>query len=93
MTRTDTTTKTHYIVQDATAQMPSSCRGRYRRVAVLEVAEGVKSASMISERAKDVVRVVKTWEKLNVGKTDRCAFRIALAEAEALAERLNAEAR
>lgn len=82
----------HYIVQDAAACMPSSCKGRYRRVAVLEVEDGVERASMISDRARDVIRVVETWEKLNVGSTDRCAFRVARREAETLAGRLNAVA-
>lgn len=82
---------THYIVQTASAQMPSSCMGTYRRIGVLEVAEGVTRASMISDRAKEVVRVVRTWEALNVGTTERCAYRVALREAEALAAKLNAE--
>src|SRR5271155_1024935 len=76
----------HYIVQTAAAQMPSSCKGRYRRVAVLEVLEGVERASMISERARDVIRVVATWEKLNVGTTPRSAYGRALAEAEQFVE-------
>lgn len=46
---------------------------------------------MISLRAKGVKRIVATWEKLNVGKTDRCAFNRALNEAEALADKLNSQ--
>ncbi len=80
---------THYIVQTASAQMPSSCKGVYKRIGVLEVADGVTRASMISDRAKDVVKVVRTWEALNVGTTERCAFQVVLREAEALAARLN----
>ena len=80
-----------FIVQTATAQMPSSCKGTYRRIGVLEVADGVERASMISPRAKDVIRVVDTWESLNVGITERCAYRRALKDAEAMAEKLNAE--
>ena len=45
---------------------------------------------MISRRARGVVRVVATWERCNVGKTDRCAFSKARAEARALAAQLNA---
>jgi hypothetical protein len=44
---------------------------------------------MISERAKGCHRIVETWESRNIGKTDRCAFRVALREAEELAARLN----
>jgi hypothetical protein len=82
-------TTTTFIVMDACAKMPNSCWGIYRRVAVLEVIEGTIPA-MISKRARGVVRVVATWEKLNVGKTDRCAFSKARAEARALAAQLNA---
>lgn len=81
---------THYIVQAASAKMPGSCWGQYARVAVLEVEEGVQAVSMISERARGVVRVVRTWERLNVGKTSRCAYAVARAEAEELARELNA---
>lgn len=84
-----TETATEYVVKTAAAQMPGSCWGVYRRVAVLEVERGTVPA-MISERARGVVRVVETWEKLNVGKTERCAYRVALREAEELAARLNA---
>lgn len=81
---------THFIVQTAAANMPTSCWGTYRRVAVLEVDRPLKEVSMISERAKGCVRVVETWERLNVGTTDRCAYAKALAAAEALAAELNA---
>lgn len=40
----------HYIVQSAAACMPSSCKGRYRRVAVLEVEDG-KTKRCAYERA------------------------------------------
>ena len=86
-----TTTNTKFIVQTASASMPQCCWGIYRRVAVLEVEEGVDRLSMISKRARGCVRGVKTWEKLNVGKTEKCAYRVALAEAEALAATLNGE--
>lgn len=79
----------HFIVQDAAAPMPSSCKGHYRRVAVLEVQDGLLYVSMISPRARGCVRVVATWERLNVGSTERCAYRRALAEAQAMADRLN----
>jgi len=83
------TTHTHYIVQSATACMPSSCWGRYARLAVLEVDADLTHVSMISDRARGCHRVVRTWERLNVGKTDRCAYGRAEREAEALAAALN----
>ncbi len=79
-----------YIVKTAAARMPASCWGKYRRVAVLEVEPGAEPR-MISARARGVVRVVETWDALNVGTSDRCAYRRALAEAEALAANLNSE--
>jgi hypothetical protein len=79
-----------FIVQSAAAKMPSSCKGRYRRVAVLLVDDlhtnGVK---MISSRAKGVIKVIATWEKLNCGTTSRCAFSRAMDEARSMCDRLN----
>lgn len=79
----------HYIVKTSSAKMPSSCWGRYAHVAVLEVEDGVESVSMISERAKGVIRIEGVWWSRNVGKTDRCAYACALKDANALADRLN----
>ena len=70
--------------------MPASCKGHYRRCAVLEVDDGIDAVSMISIRARGVRRVVRTWERRHAGKTRRCAFQRALAEARALAAALNA---
>ena len=81
-----------YIVMTAAARMPASCKGRYARVAVVELEPGFTgSPKMISERARGVRRIVETWEKCHVGKTERCAYERALAEAFALAEDLNWE--
>jgi hypothetical protein len=82
----------HYIVQTAAARMPSTCKGKYRRVAVLEVRDGVQRASMISDRSKDVIRVVATWERRNVGLTSRCAYERAKAAARAIVAEENATA-
>lgn len=79
-----------YIVQTAAAAMPSSCWGTYRRVAVLEVEDGVDRAAMISARARGVIRVVATWERCNVGRTSRCAYERALSEAREMAAELTA---
>ena len=85
---------TRYIVMSAAAAMPSSCWGRYRRVAVVEVkvVEGIPAnPKMISARARGVVRIVQTWEKLHVGRarSGRCAYSRAMAEAEGMANALN----
>jgi hypothetical protein len=80
-----------FIIKDSSAKMPSSCKGIYRRVAVLEMEPGAPPPSMISERARGVVRIVRIWDKLSVGKTDRCSYRAALAEASALVEALTAD--
>ena len=81
-------TDRHYIIQCASAQMPSSCWGTYRRIAVLEVEPGLDKVSMISERARGCIRVVRTWEKLHCGKTERDAYSRARREAEELIEQL-----
>jgi hypothetical protein len=74
-----------FIIKSSAACMPSSCKwGPYRRVAVLEVEDGVDSVKMISPRARGVIQVVRTWERLFVGKTDRCAYERALAHARSL---------
>ena len=85
-------TNNRFVVMQAAACMPNSCWGKYRKVAVVEVVDGFKGRpKMISRRAKGVARVVALWDKQSVGKTARCAFRQALAAAEALCARLNAE--
>jgi hypothetical protein len=76
----------------ASAKMPSSCKGTYRRIAVVEtsLAPGEVPA-MISDRAKGVVRIVETWERLHVGKTRRSEYFRALEDAEKLLQRLMAK--
>ena len=81
-----------YIIQTASEKMPGRCSGSYRKVAILEVLDGVDKVSMISDRAKGVIRIVARWDRLSVGKTDRCAYRRALAQAEDMLARLNAKA-
>lgn len=79
-----------YAVISSTAKMPSSCWGRYRRVGVVELEPGVEGPpTMLSSRSRQVKRVVETWERLNVGTTERCAYQRALREADALATKLN----
>jgi len=79
----------NFITISKAARMPSSCWGAYRRIAVIEVDDGVVDVKMISERARGVLRVVRTWERLHVGTSGRCAFRRAMAEAIDLEHQLN----
>ena len=87
------TAETNFIVMTARAKMPVRCfnSASYHRVAVLEVEVGAVP-TMISARERGVVRVVATWERLFKGKTKRCAFERALAEAEQMATELNGAA-
>ena len=80
-----------YIVKQSSAKMPTSCKhGRYVRIGVLEVEPRYQDVSMISERARGVIRVVETWERVCVGKTERSAAAVAMREAMALCADLNA---
>lgn len=86
---------TKYVVMSSSANMPNSCWGVYRRVAVVEIdpealPAGRETPYAISPHYRGVVRIVRTWERLNVGRTDACAYRVAFAEAESLAASLNA---
>jgi len=85
----------HYIVQTSSANVTSRRHsmsfGEYRNVAILHVDSDRESVSMISEHARGCRKVKYHWGKCYVGKTDRCAYQRALAEAEEICERLNAE--
>lgn len=81
-----------FVVMTAAANMPASCKfGVYRRVAVVET-DGEHMPKQINPRHKVVKRIVQTWERLNVGLTERCAFSVAYREAKQLAAELNAKA-
>jgi hypothetical protein len=61
---------------------------------VIEVPDGVESVPAIDPRGRNVIRIVRRWgfdRALWQGKTERSAGNRAIAEARALAERLNAE--
>jgi len=83
--KTDTT----YIVKTSSTTPSSSCWGTYRRVGVMEMTANAPPPTQLSERSRGCVQVVETWENLNVGKTGRCAYRRALAEAIELASACN----
>jgi hypothetical protein len=78
-----------YIVQTAAAKMPNSVRSPYRRVAVIEVKPGITKVAMISPRARGVVSIVETWERLHARGVNT-AYARALLDARSLAARLNA---
>ena len=79
-----------FVVMTAAAKMPSSVKARYRRVAVVET-DGESVPRQIHPNHRAVKRIVRTWERLNVGLTTRSAYYRALAEANVLAAQLNAE--
>lgn len=73
----------NYIVQTATANMPGSCWGRYGRVALIEVdSPEIQRVSMISTRARHVIRIVRLWDRVFWGTSNRCAFQQAIMAAE-----------
>ena len=86
-----------FIVMDRFAEMPGSWKwGRYRRVGVVELTataqhEG-RTPKILSNRSRDIVRVVDTWERQYEGTTPRCAYQRALVAANELADKLNAVA-
>lgn len=61
------------LVVSSVAKMPVKCWGSYRRVAVLLVARGARPA-MISKRARGVVSVLATAEKLSARGGDGTAY-------------------
>jgi hypothetical protein len=81
-----------YIVMHRSTHMPSKVKAPYRRVGVVEVEAGFEGEpTMLSKRARGVVRIVTTWERLHARGKDT-AFTRAMADAQALADKLNAGA-
>jgi hypothetical protein len=79
-----------FVVMTATAKMPASVRSRYRRVAVVETdLPEPELPARIDIRDSHVLQIVETWERCNVGMNVRSAYARALAEAEAMVERLS----
>lgn len=105
------------IVYTAAAQMPSTCKGQYRNVHVIDVApELARKASKQhftdkrwgpryrdtfgpsatkwrppSITSKQVRKVLRSWFKCNVGLTERCAYVVAVKEAEEFCAKYNKE--
>jgi hypothetical protein len=79
-----------YILMDKSAQMPSSCWGRYRRLAIVELTpDFVGEPKMISERARGVKRIFEERDKLHAGGGDRTAYAKAKREMTTKVELLN----
>lgn len=92
MTSASTSTSPRFIVMTSSAHVSGKARqfGRYANVAVVQLEEDFSGVpTMISERAKGVLRVVRHWGACRVGKTDRCEFAVAKRDAEAMAAKLN----
>lgn len=71
----------HYIVRLSKTRR---LHGANRSVALIEAAIGVDSVSMISPRARGVIRIVRVWEKLGKSACQRI-----LTEAQRLADKWN----
>ena len=83
--------KRRYIAMCASARMPNSCKGIYRRVGLIETDGSGIRPKMISKHARHVVRVVRTWERCHAGTNGgNTAYDRALDEAWKLANQLNA---
>ena len=81
--------KSRFVVKESQAKAPSTAWGRYINVAVMEVeADFVGEPSMISPRAKGVVRIVARWDRCYLGK-ERSAGATARKEAAELCRTLN----
>ena len=71
---------TRYYLLTAAANMPNSCKfGRYKRIGIVESLDGTEPKMI---RTTSHCKVLATWEKLSVGKTEKCAFNRAMAEAK-----------
>ena len=77
-----------YIIMTASETMPKSCKGIYRRVAIVET-DGVTTPKQIHPLHKAVISIPYQWRRLNVGKTNRCAYQRALCEAQTILNKLN----
>ena len=83
--------KTKFVVRASQAKMSAKCWGKYGRVAVMEMEEEAPFPAMISEHARGCVRVVRVWDRLFWGISERCAFRQAVQAAKQLARQLEEE--
>lgn len=78
------------IVVTRSAHMPSSCRGTYKKIYVVEVpAEEAATFSAPVDRRTKRIKILWDSGPCNVGKTPRCAYQIALTEAKEIAAKHN----
>lgn len=69
-----------FHIVESKAKMPSSCWGRYGRIGLLITKENYIPIR-IDSRPKKVVGIIELWDKLHMGKTDKCAYSKARDEA------------
>jgi hypothetical protein len=75
------------------AHMPQSCKGRYRKIALVELMgswdfNAGTLPQAIDSRSKKIRRIVQMGNH-SVGSTPRCAYQRTLAEAERRVQELN----
>jgi hypothetical protein len=77
----------NYYVIVSQAKMPSSCKGRYGRVGLIQVDPYYSEPRIIRDTKH--ATVIATWEKCFWGITNRCALRQAAERAVDWADELN----
>ena len=87
-----------WIVMTASAQMPASCRGNYRKVAMVKLTKAGAEAHKggwippkIDARHHGVEKIEQCGSH-NVGKTERGAYQRILAQAKAEVAKRNGDA-
>lgn len=87
---------TKYVVMTSTYTkgLRHVYRGKYGRIAVAEIdptklPPGRVYPARIDPRSRGMVRIVRTWDALYVGKTDEAAFNRTLIQAEAMVAEMN----
>jgi len=85
-----------WIVMTSSGQVPASCRGNYRKVALVKLTPEGKCAyrqgwrpPRIDDRLTGIEKIVQLGSH-NVGKTDSGAYQRTLAQAEAMVAKYNA---
>lgn len=76
-----------FIVMTAAAKMPSKCKGRYGKIAVVETSG--QMPKQMHPKHKSVKRIIEVWDRRHIGKTERSEFQKCLKEANDLCETLN----
>ena len=80
------------IVVTKSASMPSSCKGHYRKVYVVDISPDAPTGYIppqVRQGGKHIISIVRDLGPHNVGKTNRCAFARAVKEAEQIANDYN----